>query len=652
MYLLRSILLLLPLLTALHAFGQQEYADSLEKRLKKVTGTERITTLNELTFFYFQKDVKKSTAFGREALRLARRQNDKRLLASTLNDYSMPFLTDGDFQRAIDLNLESLKLRKELGDSAGMMSNYAKLGNAYLELTQFDKATDAYTKALELSRHMKLQAQEIQILINLGNVLELSGMLKEAYKMQKAAVHLADQSEDLQSQISSRSNLASICEKLKRYDESIRYYKATIPLIEKSDQPELMASVYQGLGVVARSQKDNRKGLEYYKKAFAIYQKLNSRLGLGVISINIANVYSEIGMADSAEAYLQTGLRNSLFTKSYKQIKHAYEGLAQLEKSRGNYKKAFDYMMLVSDYKDSVQFFQGNNAISEMYAKYETAEKERQLAQSRLNNAEKDKTIAQTELKATKEKEKRLIWSAVAALLILGSIIFIRYLARKRKAALLEVEATKKTEQLRRERELNEQKISISRELHDNIGSQLTYMISSMDNLTYKVRENDAVAGTITELSNFGRGTMQELRSTIWAINTEDGSVELLFRKLEELRPKIPIALSLKNDLKENVPLKAVEMLNLYRIAQEALQNCLKYADATEFSLHCATGADGGIVLTFTDNGKGFDTIRAGIGNGLRNMRHRCEQIGGTFGIVSSEGTGTRLECALRHLSY
>ena len=59
MNLLRFLLLSLPLL-AHCAFGQQEYADSLEKRLKKVTGSERVTTLNELTFFYFQRDLDKS----------------------------------------------------------------------------------------------------------------------------------------------------------------------------------------------------------------------------------------------------------------------------------------------------------------------------------------------------------------------------------------------------------------------------------------------------------------------------------------------------------------------------------------------------------------------------------------------------------------
>jgi signal transduction histidine kinase len=638
------------LLAVFSGYGQQEVADSLENRLKQVNGAEKIRLLNDLTFYYFQRDVDKSIRFGEEALKLARKQSDRQLLSNTLNDYSMPYLTDGNFNKVIELNNEALKIRLQLKDSAGLIGTYVKLGNAYMELTHYDKATEVYTKGLTLARQLKIPLYEMQILVNLGNVLEASGFHKEAYKMQHNAVQLADQLEDLQTRVSARTNLASVCEKLKRYKESERYYLEAIPLIRKMGHDEFLANAYQGLGVLYKEQKQTEKALDYYKKTYAIYRKVNSKMGMGIVAVNIGHAYADKKQLDSAEVYFNIGLTNSRFTKSYKQIKYAYEGLANLEQERGDFRQAYRYMRLVSAYKDSVQLYQGNSAITEMYAKYETAKKERELVQSRLNNAEKDKHIAQAGLRIARERQQRLIWSGIAALLVIGGIFFFRNLSRKRKAALLEIETTKKTEQLRRERELNEQKLSISRELHDNIGSQLTYMISSMDNLTYKIKEDSSLSASITELSDFGRGTMQELRSTIWAMNSEDGSVELLFRKLEELRAKIPVPLQLDNRLDRHVPLKAIEMLNLYRIGQEALQNCIKYAGATQFSVTCLE-EDAGIAFVFADNGSGFDQ-RDSQGNGLRNMRHRCGQIGGTFELNAGKGAGTTIRCAIRHLTY
>jgi signal transduction histidine kinase len=372
---------------------------------------------------------------------------------------------------------------------------------------------------------------------------------------------------------------------------------------------------------------------------------------MAAVAVNIGNYYADQNQLDSSATYYALGLKYSRYTHSYRQMRLAYEGLAGLEERRGNHRAALDYMKLVSAYKDSVQLFQGNSAISEMYAKYQTAEKERELAQTKLAVSEKDRRIAQAGLKLERERQKRIVWSGLVFLLLAGGFFFFRSLYRKRKAALLEIETTKKNEQLRRERELNEQKISISRELHDNIGSQLTYMISSMDNLTYKINEDNPLRDGIAGLSDFGRGTMQELRSTIWAMNSEDGSVELLFSKLEELRSKVPLTLQLENRTEREIPLKSIEMLNLYRIAQEALQNAIKYAGANNFSVVCRQEQEG-VTFTFADDGSGFDTLVSGHGNGLRNMRHRCEQIGGTFALRSEKEQGTTISCALRHLSY
>jgi two-component system, NarL family, sensor kinase len=86
----------------------------------------------------------------------------------------------------------------------------------------------------------------------------------------------------------------------------------------------------------------------------------------------------------------------------------------------------------------------------------------------------------------------------------------------------------------------------------------------------------------------------------------------------------------------------------LYRIAQEALQNVVKHADASRLTMTLTSGA-GGVRLVVDDNGRGFDEgsgddLEARLCYGLVGMRERAELIGARLTVVSQAGVGTRVE--------
>jgi signal transduction histidine kinase len=81
----------------------------------------------------------------------------------------------------------------------------------------------------------------------------------------------------------------------------------------------------------------------------------------------------------------------------------------------------------------------------------------------------------------------------------------------------------------------------------------------------------------------------------------------------------------------------------LYRLAQEALNNVLKHAHAARVIMRLAV-LDGAATLEIIDDGVGFEpTLRAADGFGLPGMRERVERLGGRFSIESSPGAGTRV---------
>ena len=84
----------------------------------------------------------------------------------------------------------------------------------------------------------------------------------------------------------------------------------------------------------------------------------------------------------------------------------------------------------------------------------------------------------------------------------------------------------------------------------------------------------------------------------------------------------------------------------MYRIAQEALNNVAKHANATRVSL-AIVERDGTVHLTVLDDGSGFAIDAASAGFGLIGMRERVSLQNGRFEIQSGAGSGTRIVVSL-----
>jgi signal transduction histidine kinase len=87
-----------------------------------------------------------------------------------------------------------------------------------------------------------------------------------------------------------------------------------------------------------------------------------------------------------------------------------------------------------------------------------------------------------------------------------------------------------------------------------------------------------------------------------------------------------------------------VAATHLFRIAQEAMSNALKHGGARNVKVELDT-RPGGIVLTISDDGRGFKTTAQNSGMGLRIMGYRAGMIGGKLEVHSAEGRGTKVVC-------
>jgi signal transduction histidine kinase len=209
----------------------------------------------------------------------------------------------------------------------------------------------------------------------------------------------------------------------------------------------------------------------------------------------------------------------------------------------------------------------------------------------------------------------------------------------------------KKIRELQARNELQNERERISRELHDNIGTQLSLISSNMDwlledppslNTDERLRRLSAVNETAKDL-------VSDLRETIWAIKKEEIQLDELADKLKmfllsKCSPDPSIELEIKEDIQENRSLSPVEALNIFRICQEALVNSFKHARASKLFLSIESNNRTTYSFVISDNGGGFIQTGGFRGHyGLENMRHRAIEIGAKLSVESTPGGGTRI---------
>ena len=236
------------------------------------------------------------------------------------------------------------------------------------------------------------------------------------------------------------------------------------------------------------------------------------------------------------------------------------------------------------------------------------------------------------------------MWFFVLAVVFFVTVTFLIVRAYSRRKLREEVLKREAVERVKQERE------RISMDLHDNIGSQITHVITSLDNLSFRLERGEAATSIarVEELSDFARGTMNQLRDTIWTLSREEVSVDDFAKRINELASRLLAdpdspAFALQTSIAQNRLMAPELAVNLFRVIQEALNNALKHAHAKNLSAH-VEGTNDYVAFTLTDDGSGFDaTASEDSGYGLKNMERRISALKGQFTLTTAPGGGTRI---------
>jgi signal transduction histidine kinase len=202
-------------------------------------------------------------------------------------------------------------------------------------------------------------------------------------------------------------------------------------------------------------------------------------------------------------------------------------------------------------------------------------------------------------------------------------------------------------EQLAVSRERNR----MARDLHDTLAHSLSALTVQLEALrTLMANDPDAARAAVDDIAELARRGLEESRKAIQALRT--GPVETLGltgalrEEIQALQTRTGVQASLSTAGEESL-LTPEEAHALYRIADEALSNVERHADAQQVDVRLDCGADR-IDLVIRDDGTGFDLATVDLERyGLTGMRERAAMIGASVEVNSRPGGGTEVWCVL-----
>jgi len=232
-------------------------------------------------------------------------------------------------------------------------------------------------------------------------------------------------------------------------------------------------------------------------------------------------------------------------------------------------------------------------------------------------------------------------WFRVTAIVcILGLIVAaVRYFSTQKLQRQLQV--------LKQREVLEQERSRIARDLHDQLGANLTQVALLGEMAEDDKNAPEEVEAHARQISQTARETTRALDEIVWAVNpandTLDGLVNYACKYAQEY---LALAgLRCRADVPARLPATAIPpevRHNAFLAFKEAVNNVVKHAQASEAWIRLKLQSDD-FVLEIEDNGRGLgpDAGASATRNGLRNMRKRMEDIGGSFEIGPASGQGT-----------
>jgi two-component system, NarL family, sensor histidine kinase UhpB len=515
----------------------------------------------------------------------------------------------------------------------------SNIGNIHLFKGNADSAAWYLVSASRLLEEARDSMILGQVYANLSTVFDNIGQYDQALFYNRQALRLAKSNGDHVGIGFAMNNIGVALKKKNQLDSTEYYFKEALAIARQYKQKDLEIDASINLGYTEINKLNYSAAQQFFERAMRLSVEMQHEYGTVNAKKGLAINYMKQQNFVLAENLLKESIQVALRKNFKSELKELYQLQYVAAKANGNYLLALEAYQNHIHFKDSLSNLEIQKNIASLEKQYQAERKEKMLLQ-------KDQQIKSQQ--TLLQSKNTWIWILGSGMFLLGLIIFLavkvfkeKRVAEQRQQELLNVQLSMQAKEEERNR--------IARELHDDLGGSLSGIVVQTHFMRQQVEHHNVTAlqKSIEKISQASSEMIIKLNDIIWLVNPNYDTLEKLVQRIEEFANDMAKAkgMDVRIDTTENnesLALNSQARKNIYLICKEAINNAVKYSQATELYLNIARSGDE-LKLLIEDNGKGFDTSDTRSGNGLDNMKERASNIGAFYSIGKGKKNGTRI---------
>lgn len=604
-------------------------SDSLFLRLQMLPEDQQTTVLQEIAFQFLFTSPDSSIHYAKKSLSLARNFGQDSLEAEAHMILGFSWFVRGYNTEALEAYSTASELHFQRHDSLRSLAALSNMAATYSRMGRLESALATTVSVLEGLQ--KADNQEQYGLV-LGNAAMLYRQLRR-YTEAKTCIRKAREVLRIHGSTRAVANtfnmLGMVLADQDSLDQAKHAYLEAEKLYDQEADPLNRSSLYHNLSTVLIRQGRIDSALHYSELGYDISISIDHAAKKLFNASSLAELHARKGDMVSSEAWLRTAGVLVDSVSELEPLSNYFRVLSTLQAARGQLAESYQSSRISSLYRDSILDLEKERALAEMEVKYQTVKKEQELAE------------AQILLERQQKEHERLFLVGIGLLGVIG-VAVLMYGYRKRlekQQILLREQIGRKEIQLETTiRTQEEERSRLARDLHDGIGQVLSAI-----RLTFGSFEEKISTERYQQALSMLDDACKELREVAHDMMPRSLEQEGLQAALSELTHR-----SMNNDqisaffdcVGEQIHLPRSVEGNVYRIAQELVQNIFKHSGASEMYLQLIYRPES-LLLLVEDNGKGIESDELDTGFGMKNIQIRAQAIHAHFHLENGPQSGT-----------
>lgn len=639
-----TAILFLLVVRVLNVHAQNDDTSSSLGR-NNIDDTALVKKYNDIAWQWMFDNPDSAIYYARKGYNVALYTGSSKWMSDSYNTLAVYHYLTANYMQSLFINKLALIIRLAQRDRRGLMSSWNNLGSAEKELGNFKGELDCYHQALKYAYLIKDSFTASRIIMNMADAYKRLNQFESALEYHHKALQYLLTAGNMKQIGVGYLNIFGVFVEMKQFDSAAAYIPKLKLYVEPYADKFILSKYHQALSSYYKDTGHIPEAIEQLTMATALNEQLKNENSLSTNYINLGACYEATGQWQKALTFYEKALRISTTLHNLQWQRQSNLGVATTSAALRNYQKAYQHLLRYTVIDDSLRGDKIQHDYARLKILYETAIKDKQIAQLQSENDKKELSVKQAQVNA--QRKNFLIAAIIAAVIIILLLVLLRI-------RRLRFEKEKEIIQVKQQTQENE-RLRLAKDVHDELGSGLSrvrYMAELLSKEIFQPNQKQHIQSIQTTTADI----IENMRDLIWALNPENTTLDGLVARIREYYSDYTedIPLDVIFNIEDSIPAIPVSTdvhRNMMMVAKEILQNIVKHAQADVIRVTVKRESDS-LMFQATDNGVGFDISNPSVGNGLKNIRQRIQNIGGVCIIDSIIGKGTQITIHLTNLNY